>query len=67
MKNIFFYETIIGKIGIIETHNNITSVGFVNGTEDTQVEDIAVNETPLLKEAGKQLQQYLEGNRKYFD
>ena len=67
MRNIFFYETVIGKIGIIETDNNITDVGFAGDTKNTQTEDIAVNETPLLKEAGKQLQQYLEGNRRHFD
>jgi methylated-DNA-[protein]-cysteine S-methyltransferase len=68
MGNIFFYDTVIGKIGIAETNNNITNVSFVDDNMDNaQIEDIEVNETPLLKEAGKQLQQYLEGNRKDFD
>lgn len=67
MRNIFFYETAIGKIGIIETDDNITDVGFVGDAKNTQTENIAVNETPLLKEAGKQLQQYLEGSRRHFE
>lgn len=67
MKNIFFYETSIGKIGIAEVNNNITNVDFINNTDDIQTENITVNETPILKKAGKQLRQYFEGNRKYFD
>lgn len=67
MKNIYFYETIIGRISIAETDNSITNLDFVNDVDDIQTENIVVNETSLLREAGKQLQQYLEGNRKYFD
>lgn len=68
MGYIFFYDTIIGKIGITETDNSITNVSFVDGNIDnTQIEDTAVKETSLLEEAGKQLRQYLGGNRRYFD
>lgn len=67
MRSIYFYETIIGKISIVETSKSITNVDFVNNINNIQIKDTTVNETPLLKEAGKQLQQYFEGNRKYFD
>ncbi len=78
MKSIFFYKTAIGSIGIAETNNSITNVDFVDindivndmnakNINSVQTKDIEINETPLLEEAGKQLQQYLEGNRKYFD
>ena len=68
MENTFFYDTIIGKIGITETDNNITNVGFVDGNIDnTQIENTGINETSILKEAGKQLHQYFEGSRKDFD
>ena len=67
MRIIYFYGTIIGKISIVETSISITNVDFVNNINNIQIKDIAVNETPLLKEAEKQLQQYFEGNRKYFD
>ncbi len=68
MVNTFFYGTIIGKIGITETDNNITNVSFVDDDiGNAQIEDTAVNETSLLREAGKQLQQYFEGSRKDFD
>ncbi|AKB85263.1 methylated-DNA--[protein]-cysteine S-methyltransferase [Methanococcoides methylutens] len=64
MKSIFFYETSIGKIGIAEEGNAITNLYFHG--EDVP-EDAVVNETELLKEAGRQLQEYLAGERKEFD
>ena len=69
MRSIFFYNTAIGKIGIIEIDNNITNVSFIdsNNVDNIQIRDIVVEETPLLKEAGEQLHQYFEGNRRCFD
>jgi len=63
MKNIFFYQTSIGKIGIAENENFITNVYFHG--EDVP-RNTVVNETEVLKEAGRQLQSYLEGERKEF-
>lgn len=63
MKNIFFYSTGIGKIGIAAEDNFITNVYF-------QVEpvpnDAVIQETDLLKEAGRQLQAYFSGNLRVF-
>ncbi len=67
MKNIFFYETAIGIIGIAETDNKITDVGFVDDINNIQTGDVQINETPIINEAGRQLKQYLRGERKYFN
>jgi len=65
MKNVFFYETEIGKIMIAENGTAITNLYF---REKADVkDDITVKETDLLKEANRQLQEYFEGNRKSFD
>ena len=63
MDNIFFYNTKIGKIGIQENGHAITKVFFPR--EDVP-KDAIINETALLKEAAKQLLEYLEGKRKLF-
>jgi len=63
MKNIFFYQTDIGKIGIAENGSAITNLYF-QGEHTPQ--DAVVYETELLKEAGEQLQSYLSGRRKDF-
>lgn len=62
MKNIFLYNTLIGKIKIEENGSAITKVNFV------REEDLKLSkETELLKEAAKQLNEYLEGKRTLFD
>ena len=63
MKNVFYYDTDIGRIGIAEDGNFITNVFF----ENEELEDIKINETPLIKEAHKQIEEYLRGERKSFD
>lgn len=63
MKNIFFYQTDIGKIGIAESENAITNVYF---QAEAIPEDAVLNETDILKEAGKQLCSYFLGKQKVF-
>lgn len=63
MKNTFYYETSIGKIQIVENGKAITNVCF----GECVLKDIIIIETPLLKKAGEQLKQYLNGKRKIFD
>ena len=65
MKNIFYYNTKIGRIGIEENGMAITRLNFIN--KDVQKEIIGENETALLKEAIKQLNEYLDGKRSSFD
>lgn len=64
MKKAFFYETQIGNIGIAENGRAITNVFFGNTVVPKEYK---VEETPLLKEAAKQLLEYLNGIRKVFN
>lgn len=63
MKNIFFYQTNIGEIGIVENGIAITNLYFKG---EAAGQDVNVMETALLKEAGEQLTEYLAGKRKSF-
>ena len=65
MKNIFYYNTKIGRIGIEENGTAITKLNFIN--KEVQEEIIEEHETALLKEAIKQLNEYFDGKRKSFD
>lgn len=64
MKNIFYYETSIGKVGIAQEDGKITNL--ILGT-DLFEEACELIETELLKSAKDQLVEYLEGKRKDFD
>ncbi|WP_378954435.1 methylated-DNA--[protein]-cysteine S-methyltransferase [Pelosinus sp. sgz500959] len=61
--NIYFYHTVIGKVGIAETEGSITNVYF---EKDTLPNNVIEEETPLLVEAARQLTEYLMGNLKQF-
>jgi methylated-DNA-[protein]-cysteine S-methyltransferase len=63
VKNTFYYETNIGKIVIVENGIAITHMYI----EKNINKDISMIETPLLKKASIQLQEYLDGKRKTFD
>lgn len=64
MKNIFFYQTSIGEIGIMENGAAITNLFFKG---ESVPQHAVIKETALLKEAGKQLMDYLAGKRKSFE
>ncbi len=64
MKNVFVYQTDIGKIGIAENGIAITNLFF---NEIAAQHDSAIKETALLKEAGEQLLEYFAGKRKLFE
>ena len=64
MKNVFFYETRIGKIGISENGEGITSIFYEN---EKYKGDLELVETLLIKKAFEQIKEYLEGKRKEFD
>jgi len=61
--NTYFYDTLIGRIGIVENGNNITNVYFAT---DTLPQNMTEQETPLLREASQQLNSYLMGKLKTF-
>ena len=65
MRNIFYYNTSIGRIGIEENGIAITKLEFINN--DVQEEIMEKNETALLKQAINELNEYLDGKRSSFD
>jgi methylated-DNA-[protein]-cysteine S-methyltransferase len=66
MKNIFFYETSIGRIGIIDNEKAITGLLFADDTS-IAAEGACTHETALIKKAAAQLTEYLAGKRRIFD
>lgn len=64
MKNIFSYETDIGRINIVENNNAIIEIYF---GENEISNDIEIKETSLIKKTIKQLEEYFMGKRKAFD
>lgn len=81
MKNIFFYDTEIGKIGLAENGDTITNLFFVGSelfddrikkyrikdSRNKQANEFQINETELLRKVANQLREYLTGARKVFD
>jgi methylated-DNA-[protein]-cysteine S-methyltransferase len=63
MRHLFFYQTPIGEIAIAEENDVITRLCFQS--KDI-LKDMTIHETKILKEAGKQLKEYMEGKRKEF-
>ena len=61
---VFVYDTAIGKTGIAEKGGFITGLFFSNASIP---EEYIKEETPLLKKAFGQLNEYLEGKRTAFD
>ena len=60
---LFFYQTPIGKIGVEETAEKIAAV-YWEGQEIP--EGVDVWESPLLKKAGRELEEYFHGARYVF-
>lgn len=64
MKNMYFYQTPVGKISIADDGTSITNLYFNDGA---LIKDYEQKETKLIKEAFKQLNDYFLGLRKHFD
>ncbi|MCP5456122.1 MAG: methylated-DNA--[protein]-cysteine S-methyltransferase [Thermotogae bacterium] len=64
MKNVFIYETVLGKIGIAEKENMISDIFF--GSEIPFSEEHIMKETELIKKTYSELKLYLDGKLKYF-
>ncbi len=60
MKKIYYYDTYAGKIGIAEEDGAITDIVF-------KTIDCPVEETELIRETKRQLDEYFTGKRKDFD
>ncbi|WP_066874363.1 methylated-DNA--[protein]-cysteine S-methyltransferase [Clostridium mediterraneense] len=63
MKSIYYYNTKIGRIAIIENSGGITNI---YPSEMLEIDKIEEKETKLIKETAKQLNEYLDCKRKEF-
>lgn len=63
MKNLYFYDTILGVLGISDNGKEIIEVFYGEGNLD----DSNIVETHLIKEAYTQISLFLEGRLKEFD
>jgi len=64
MKNLFYYETPIGKVGIAEENGAVTDL-FLG--EEAAPKNAELKETALIKEVHIQLNEYFDKKRKTFD
>jgi methylated-DNA-[protein]-cysteine S-methyltransferase len=73
MNSIYFYETCVGRIGIADNGEAVTRVMFAGKAGggpcgyDMCPDGYTVAQTALIKEAAKQLNEYLDGKRTAFD
>ncbi len=66
MLNVFYYETKIGRIRITEDDRSITGIILEPKEEREHSSQYHQEETTLIREASKQLNEYLEGSRREF-
>lgn len=66
MENLFYYKTPIGKIAISEEKGQITNLFLSDKSVSKYQDNYNIKETEVLKEAGKQLDEYFKGKRKNF-
>lgn len=59
---VFYYNSIIGKIGIVEQHGYVEKILFEN-----QIINAVEDETQVIKNAYKQLNEYFLGERCFFN
>lgn len=64
MKNIFFYDTAAGKLAIADNGSEITNIEIAG---DADSYNANIEETYVIKNAMKQLNEYFNGKRKEFD
>lgn len=62
-KFIFYYNTIIGKIGIVDNGTEITHILF----ETSKIPDATEKETENIKKASLELKEFFTGKRQVFD
>jgi len=68
MKNLYYVNSPVGKLGIIEENQKITGL-FFKGVKKAPktTADFTMGETPLIKKTAAQLEEYFDGKRKVFD
>jgi methylated-DNA-[protein]-cysteine S-methyltransferase len=72
MKKAYFYNTGIGRVIITQDPGGITGLSLAAEEQEEQtrqqlIKEFKLEETELIKEAAKQLTEYLEGSRRDFD
>ena len=68
MKNVFYIDSPVGKLGIIEDSKKISGVFFKNGKKTPKPgAGLIVGETALIKKTAHQLEEYFKGKRKVFE
>ena len=65
MKTLFYYETVLGRIGIGAEEDRITDLFFF-GEKERQDPSFQIVETPAIQAAFLQLSEYLDGTRRTF-
>jgi methylated-DNA-[protein]-cysteine S-methyltransferase len=63
-KSLFYSETAIGRIGLVENGKAITDIFFRSGKKPSDVKE---RNTPLLRRAARQIKEYLNGQRAEFE
>ena len=64
MKNLFYYDSPVGKIGIAEEGGAVTDLFFEG---ENVPKNAQINETAVLKETSRQVGEYFDKKRKVFD
>jgi methylated-DNA-[protein]-cysteine S-methyltransferase len=67
MKNIYFYETVIGKIAIAMEDKFLTNIFYVHRVGALESYKFIERETVEMGDVFDQIQEYLSGKRKIFD
>lgn len=64
MKSLWYYDSALGRLGIAEENGFITDILLGENRADFNAEE---KETPLIKEAFRQIDLYLKGKLREFD
>ena len=64
MKSVWYYDTVLGRIGIVDNGRAVSGLFFAG--ESPVVRDAAEKETDLLRRAAKELKEFLAGKRRGF-
>jgi len=65
IKNLYYYQTDLGLIGIAENGQAITDLFFAG--DEPEPEGMCRKETKLIRQAAYQIEEYFKGKRKCFD
>ncbi len=63
---VFYYPSPVGRLGIAEDEGMIEQIFFAD-IEDRRKQGYELKETPVIKQAAQELQEYFEGKRQVFE